>query len=197
MNIYIICPVRHASKSLLKDMREYVEGLRSEGHHVHFPPDDVDQNDPTGKKIVNEHKEAMKKADEVHVFWDVKSSGSHFDLGMAFILDKKIVLVSACEIDNGGKSYLKAILIDEYPYCVEYSCGDKEWFDKDGCLHREDGPAVVWISGREEWIIHGERHRIDGPAIVFLDGTKEYWVNDNRLTEEEFKDYVSAKNKQV
>ncbi len=38
-----------------------------------------------------------------------------------------------------------------------------------GILHREDGPAVVWRDGFQEWYCNGERHRIDGPAVVYHD----------------------------
>ena len=58
----------------------------------------------------------MRKANEVHVFWDVKSSGSHFDLGMAYILGKKVVPIACEHPDNEGKSYWKVMqsLIKEY-----------------------------------------------------------------------------------
>ena len=29
-------------------------------------------------------------------------------------------------------------------------------FYKNGLRHREDGPAVVWASGHEEWYLNGE-----------------------------------------
>jgi hypothetical protein len=32
-------------------------------------------------------------------------------------------------------------------------------------LHKEDGPAVIYKNGREEWYINGKRHREDGPAV--------------------------------
>jgi len=51
----------------------------------------------------------MQTADEVHVFWDVKSSGSHFDLGMAYALGVKIVPVSCEHPDGAEKSYWKVM----------------------------------------------------------------------------------------
>lgn len=42
----------------------------------------------------------------------------------------------------------------------------KRWFDSDGMMHRDDGPAVIWASGVEEWYQHGNRHREDGPAFI-------------------------------
>jgi len=37
--------------------------------------------------------------------------------------------------------------------------------DDKGRTHCEDGPAVIFSSGRKDWFIHGDRHRNDGPAI--------------------------------
>lgn len=109
MNIYIICAVRNATPERVAGIRGYAQELRDKGHHVHFPPDDAPQEDPTGEAICSTHLAAMKSADEVHVFWDVKSSGSHFDLGMAYALDKRIVPV-ACELPDGPeKSYWKVM----------------------------------------------------------------------------------------
>ena len=111
MNIYIICPVRCASPSDVEMWRAYADALRSEGHVVHFPPDDAPQDDPTGAEICRVHRDAMVAADEVHVFWDSWSYGSHFDLGMAYALRKKIVAVQCLRGgDNPGKSYWKALL---------------------------------------------------------------------------------------
>ena len=51
---------------------------------------------------------------------------------------------------------------------------------KNGRLHRDDGPAVVWANGREAYWKNGLLHRDDGPAVVWADGRVEYWKN-NRL----------------
>ena len=91
-------------------MRKYAEQQRELGHHVHFPPDDdAPQDDPTGVEICRAHRDAMHAADEVHVFWDVSSKGSHFDLGMAYALGKKIVPVVCYQPDPAGKSYWKVM----------------------------------------------------------------------------------------
>lgn len=44
-----------------------------------------------------------------------------------------------------------------------------------GLLHREDGPAVEYLTGAEAWYLNGKQHRIGGPAVTFEDGSKEYW----------------------
>jgi len=110
MYVYIICAVRKSNPDRVKAIRDYAHELQRAGHQVHFPPDDAPQDDPTGAVICATHLAAMQKADEVHVFWDVESFGSHFDLGMAYALDKRIVAVSCERVDPPGKSYWKAVI---------------------------------------------------------------------------------------
>jgi nucleoside 2-deoxyribosyltransferase len=107
--IYVICAVRNATQERVAEIRRYAEQQRALGHRVHFPPDDAPQEDPTGVAICETHLAAMRAADEVHVFWDVKSSGSHFDLGMAYALGKRLVPVAIEHPDGPEKSYWKVI----------------------------------------------------------------------------------------
>lgn len=109
-SMYVICPVRNANPDITRAIREYVWKFRGWGWKVHFPPDDVDQNDPTGEGICDAHLAAMLDADEVHVFWDEASKGSHFDLGMAYALGKVIVGVQQLSEPSEGKSYWNALL---------------------------------------------------------------------------------------
>lgn len=109
MNIYIICAVRGADTEKTSAFRGYANARRAEGHHVHFPPDDAPQEDPTGEAICRTHLAAMKAADEVHVFWNVLSKGSHFDLGMAYALGKRIVPLACEHPDGPEKSYWKVM----------------------------------------------------------------------------------------
>ncbi len=53
-------------------------------------------------------------------------------------------------------------------------------------LHRLDGPAIKDVGGNKWWYQNGKLHRLNGPAVEFADGEKDYWINDHRLTEEEF-----------
>lgn len=79
----------------------------------------------------------------------------------------------------------------EYTVIVN-SFGDKFW-DLNGKLHREDGPAVEWADGTKYWYIHDKRHREDGPAIEFADGSKCWFINGRQLTEEEFLEATKPK----
>ena len=67
----------------------------------------------------------------------------------------------------------------------ERADGYKSWY-LNGQLHREDGPAWEWANGAKQWWINGRLHREDGPAYEGADGTKQWWLNDQELTEEEF-----------
>jgi hypothetical protein len=55
--------------------------------------------------------------------------------------------------------------------------GTKTWMNKNGKLHRLDGPAIECTDGENHWYKHGKRHRLDGPAIEGIRGRKEWWVN--------------------
>jgi hypothetical protein len=50
--------------------------------------------------------------------------------------------------------------------------GKTEWYNEQGLLHREDGPAVEYVDGDKTWWVNGKRHRIDGQAV-----NKDWWVN--------------------
>ena len=58
--------------------------------------------------------------------------------------------------------------------------GHKVWRNKQGQLHRLDGPAIESADGTKEWYQKGQRHRLDGPAIEYADGTKEWWIEGKR-----------------
>ena len=59
-----------------------------------------------------------------------------------------------------------------------YDNGDVYWHNKEGHLHREDGPAVELAEGDKRWYINGQIHREDGPAMEYPDGAKSWHIND-------------------
>jgi nucleoside 2-deoxyribosyltransferase len=113
MKIYLVCPVRNVTKEQIAEIDAYVEKIEKEGHEVHYPPRDVNQDDETGINIVEAHKNAMMECDRVDIFWDKTSTGSHFDLGMAFMSNKPIKLIRLYQEDSVGKSYVKVMKILE------------------------------------------------------------------------------------
>ena len=62
-------------------------------------------------------------------------------------------------------------LFEETQYKIKY-------LNKDGKLHRSDGPARIWADGSKEWYINGKLHRTDGPARIWANGIKEWWINN-------------------
>ena len=54
--------------------------------------------------------------------------------------------------------------------------GSKLWRNKQGQLHRLDGPAEEWADGQKSWYQNGLRHRLDGPAVEGNNGGKEWWI---------------------
>jgi hypothetical protein len=109
MKVHIICPVTNVTLVQQQEIDVYVGILQAQGHTVHNPRYAVNQNDPTGYEICKGHLTAMRQADEVHVFWDSTSKGSHFDLGMAFVLGKTVRVVKLYHPDIEGKSYVKVM----------------------------------------------------------------------------------------
>ena len=107
MKIFLICPVRNATEEQKQQMTSYIENLESQGHQVHYPARDTRQEDETGGwNICTANKNAILRSDEIHIFWDNKSTGTLFDLGMAFALNRKLVLVNPESINKtGSKSF--------------------------------------------------------------------------------------------
>ena len=107
MNIYIICPVRGLKPSQEIDIREYIMELEENAHSVHSW---LNVNQTTkAYNIAMAHLEAMKKCDEVHIFWESSSGGSHVDLGMAMAFYKPIKLIKLFSKETKKKSYLDVI----------------------------------------------------------------------------------------
>lgn len=102
---FLICPVRGVEKSLTAGV---VSDLENSGWNVHWPPRDTNQEDSTGLRICQDNAKAINEADTVHFVWDGKSEGCLFDLGIAFALNKRIVVVSVPD-ETEGKSFQNMI----------------------------------------------------------------------------------------
>ena len=105
--VYLVCPVRNCSDEVSRLLTAYVTHLENTGYSVHYPPRDCEQ-DQSGFGICDTHRKAMVECDEVHFWWDKESKGSHFDFGMAFMLEhfKPIKYVMADDIEaTPHKSY--------------------------------------------------------------------------------------------
>ena len=67
--------------------------------------------------------------------------------------------------------------------CI-YDDGYKRWL-YDYWVHRDNGPAILWIDGSTEWRYHGQRHRVNGPAVTVASGSKWWYWYDQEVTEYE------------
>ena len=66
-----------------------------------------------------------------------------------------------------------------------------EYRNKQGELHRTNGPAKIWQDGTQFYYQNGIYHREDGPAVIWPDGLQEYWQNGKRLTKDEYENQLS------
>lgn len=69
-------------------MKEEAERMRNQGHVVFLPFFDGDADDSLA--IWSTNREIIKAADIVMVFWDQRSIGTIFDLGMTYMAGKPI-----------------------------------------------------------------------------------------------------------
>ena len=51
-------------------------------------------------------------------------------------------------------------------------------------IHREDGPAALYLDGHQEWHRNGKHHREDGPSVIYPDG-RQYWYEDGKIHRED------------
>lgn len=109
-------------------MFEAKSRLEKNGFVVRMPTfDDSDLNELS---IVEKNRGLIEWADEVHLFWDQRSMGTVFDLGMVFMARKPLVIeyledktipnlvkmYSKCEVDASGLVTLWKEIIKEMPH---------------------------------------------------------------------------------
>jgi len=68
----------------------------------------------------------------------------------------------------------------------------KRWYNENGKLHREDGPAIEFVDGYKEWCLNGKLHREDGPAVEKSNGTKYWYLNGVNYSEQEFNEKMKS-----
>ena len=62
--------------------------------------------------------------------------------------------------------------------CKTDDRGNKFWYNDKGEFHREgDLPAVEFSNGTKYWVLNGCLHRENGPAVEHADGRCEWWVD--------------------
>jgi len=149
-SVYIVCPVRGVSPEQHELIKQAVEKLEMAGDAVFWPERDALQSSNTGYEIVIEELEAIKECDEVHLYWDVTSKGSHFDLGAALALKKKVVIKHLFHPDGPEKSYVKVVRIlngDPIPFTYDYECTRQRGVRPD--MDATPDTSIVFVAKKE------------------------------------------------
>jgi hypothetical protein len=60
--------------------------------------------------------------------------------------------------------------------------GDKCWYNAQGQLHRDEGPAIEWFDGAKDWYQNDLLHREDGPACEWPSGYKQWYIKGKLIT---------------
>jgi len=101
------------STQYLSRMQEHADILTYKGHQVKLPALDSIKGDELA--ICSYNRSIIEWADEVHVFWDQRSLGTIFDLGMAFALRKpiKVIYLEKKTFANFMRQYQSSLEHDE------------------------------------------------------------------------------------
>ncbi len=110
-NVFLICPVRHATEEERSGISKYIKTLESEGYKIYYPARDTDQTDSIGINIITTNLGAILASDEVHLFYSETSQASLIDFGFAYGNKKPIYIVNKNRIKPSiGKSYQNVLL---------------------------------------------------------------------------------------
>lgn len=110
-NIFLICPVRNATKAEKEKLRELIKNYEEQGFNVHYPERNTNQNPFVGRvntggyNICLDNARAIANAQTVVMFYNKESTGSMFDLGVTYQLMKqdptrKFILANSFEFDE-------------------------------------------------------------------------------------------------
>ena len=97
---------------------------------------------------------------------------------------KKNISFSNEIFSNKSSSNESTMTIDKYR--------NKKWKNRQGYLHRKEGPAIECANGDKWWYVDGQRHRDDGPAVERANGDKEWWFYGNQITKQELTKHINV-----
>ncbi len=114
--IFLICPVRNANNEQRKWIEDYVANRLDAGYIIHAPHLHTRQTDLFGGyAICKQNAEAVASSSEVVIYYDQSSTGSVFDLGVSYALNKPLVLLNKNEIVFDDNDFIDNI-IKSWPY---------------------------------------------------------------------------------
>jgi hypothetical protein len=109
--IFLICPVRNATPEQKKWIEDYVVEKHSEHFIIHAPHLHTVQRDLFGGYgICIQNAEAVASSSEIDIYYDQESTGSVFDLGVAYALQKPLKVLNKDEIVYNDDSYIDQII---------------------------------------------------------------------------------------
>lgn len=114
--IFLICPVRNATPEQKKWMEDFVVEKYKEGYTIHAPHLHTVQTDLFGGyAICKQNAEALASSEEVNIYYDKSSTGTAFDLGVAYALHKPLILLNEEDIVFDENNVMDNI-IESWPF---------------------------------------------------------------------------------
>ena len=114
--IFLICPVRNATAEQRKWIEDFVIDKNVAGYKIHAPHLHTRQSDLLGGyAICMQNADAVATSSEIDIYYDQSSTGSVFDLGVAYALHKPLILLNANEIIFDKENFVDNI-ISIWPY---------------------------------------------------------------------------------
>ena len=114
--IFLICPVRNATQEQREWMEQFVEEKKQEGYIVHAPHLHTRQVDLFGGyAICTQNAEAVASSQEIDIYYDQSSTGSVFDLGVAYALHKPLRLLNKEQVTLNKEDLIDQ-MIEHWPY---------------------------------------------------------------------------------
>jgi hypothetical protein len=118
-DIYMLCPVRKATKEEKQFLEEYKGELESRGFKVHYPATDTIQEDETGGyRICMDHCKEIGESEAVHTYWNGDSTGSYVDLGTSLFEHYKrgldIILMKRGSVEEIVKKQKEGNILKSY-----------------------------------------------------------------------------------
>ncbi len=114
--IFLVCPVRNATEEQKKWIESFVREKNEEGYSIHAPHLHTVQTDLFGGyAICRQNAEAVASSQEIDIYYDQSSTGSVFDLGVAYALHKPLKLLNKEAIVFNDSDLIDSI-IKTWPY---------------------------------------------------------------------------------
>ena len=109
--IFLICPVRNATDEQRKWIEDFAREKQYDGYTIHAPHLHTRQIDLFGGYAVcKQNAEAVASSQEIDIYYDQSSTGSVFDLGVAYALHKPLRLLNKEEITFNEEDLIDIIV---------------------------------------------------------------------------------------